>query len=63
MTVGLSTTYAIRAYQRQRCEFDSRYRDGYPRHDYVIKCVRNLRQVSGFLHRYKLSTMILIKYC
>jgi hypothetical protein len=61
VTVGLSTTYAISAYQRQRWEFDSRYREGYSRHDYVIKFVRNLRRHSpsdnGFIvvKQYKLG--------
>jgi hypothetical protein len=55
VTVGLSTTYAISAYQRQCWEFDSRYREGYSRYDYVIKFVRNLRQVSGFLRVLRFS--------
>jgi hypothetical protein len=47
MVVGFTTTYAIRAYHHWCCEFESRSGRGV--HHYVIKFVRDLRQVDGFL--------------
>ena len=41
MVVGFTTTYSISAYHHESCEFEFRY--------YVIKFVRDLRQVGGFL--------------
>ena len=41
MVVGFTTTRAISAYHHESCEFEFRY--------YVIKFVRDLRQVGGFL--------------
>ena len=47
MVVGFTTTYAISAYHHWCCEFESRSGRGVKH--YVIKFVRDLRQVSGFL--------------
>jgi hypothetical protein len=58
MVVGLNTTYPISAYQYYRCEFESRYREGSSSQHYVIKFVRNLRQVSGFIRVLRFSPPI-----
>jgi hypothetical protein len=47
MVVGFTTTYAISAYHHWCCEFESR--SGQSVQHYVIKFVRDLWQVSGFL--------------
>ena len=47
MVVGFATTYAISAYHRWCCEFESRSGRGVQQ--YVIKFVSDLRQVCGFL--------------
>jgi hypothetical protein len=47
MVVGFTTTYAISAYHQWCCEFESRSGRGVQH--YVIKFVRHLRQVGGFL--------------
>jgi len=47
MVVGFPTTYAIRAYTRSCCEFESNSWWGVQY--YVIKFVSDLRQVGGFL--------------
>ena len=46
MVVGFTTIYAISAYHHRCCEFESRTGRGVQH--YVIKCVSDLRQVSGF---------------
>ena len=45
MVVGLMTTYAIRAYYHQRCEFEPHSGEVYSIQHYVIKFVSDLRQV------------------
>jgi hypothetical protein len=47
MVVGFTTTYAISAYHRWFCEFESR--SGRSVQHYVIKFVSDLCQVGGFL--------------
>ena len=47
MVVGFTTTYAISAYHHWCCEFESRSGRGVQH--YVIKFVRDLRQVDCFL--------------
>ena len=47
MVVGFPTTYAISAYYRLCCEFESNSWRGVQY--YVIKFVSDLRQVGGFL--------------
>ena len=47
MVVGFTTTYAISAYHHLCCEFKSR--SGRDVQHYVIKFVRDLQQVCGFL--------------
>ena len=47
MVVGFTTTYAIGAYHRLCCEFESPSLRGAQL--YVIKFVSDLRQVGGFL--------------
>ena len=47
MVVGFRTTYAISAYHYWCCEFE--YRLGRGVQHYVIRFVRDLRQVGGFL--------------
>ena len=47
MVVGFTTTYTISAYHHLCCEFESRSGRGVQH--YVIKFVRDLRQVGGFL--------------
>jgi hypothetical protein len=47
MVVGFKTTYAIGAYHNWCCKFE--FRSGGGVQHYVIKFVRNLRQVGGFL--------------
>ena len=55
MVVGFTTTYTISPYHHLCCEFESRSGRGVQH--YVIKFVRDLRQVgdfcgsSGFLHQ------------
>jgi hypothetical protein len=47
MVVGFATTYAISAYHRGCCEFESQSERGV--HHYVIKLFSDLRKVGGFL--------------
>jgi hypothetical protein len=47
IVVGFTTTYAISVYHHCCCEFASRSGRGVQH--YVIKFVRDLRQVGGFL--------------
>ena len=47
MVVGFTTTYAISTYYHLCCEFESRSGRGVQH--YVIKFIRELLQVSGFL--------------
>ena len=59
MVIGFTTTYAISAYHHWCCEFESRSGRGVQH--YVIKFVRDLRQVGGFLRfppSIKLTAMI-----
>ena len=59
MAIGLTTTYAVRAYHHFRCEFESRSGRGVQH--FVIKFVSDLRQVGVFLRfppPIKLTAMI-----
>jgi hypothetical protein len=47
MVVGFTTTYAISAYHHWCCEFE--FQSGRGVQHYVMKFVRDLRQVCGFL--------------
>jgi hypothetical protein len=47
--VGFTTTYAIRAYYHKHCVFESGSCEVYSIQCYVIKLVKDLRQVGGFL--------------
>jgi len=49
MVVGFITSYAISAYHHEHCEFESHSDEVYSIQHYVIKFVRNLLQVGGFL--------------
>jgi hypothetical protein len=49
MVVGFTTTYVISAYHHLYCEFEFHSGDVYSIQHYVIKFVRDLRQVGGFL--------------
>jgi hypothetical protein len=49
MVVGFITTYAMRIYHHQRCEFESRSGEVYSIKHYVIEFVSDLRHVGGFL--------------
>jgi len=57
MVDGFTTIYAISAYHHHHCEFESRSGEVHSIQRYVIKFVRDLRQVgyfsgySGFLHQ------------
>jgi hypothetical protein len=51
MVVGFATTYAICAYHRWLCEFESRSWRGVQH--YVIKCVSDLCQAGGFLRVFR----------
>ena len=51
VVIGLIATYAIGAYHHQRCQFESCSGEVYSIQYYVIKFVRDLRQVHGFLHQ------------
>ena len=49
MVVRFPTTSAISAYHNLCCEFEPCLSEVYSIQNYVIKFVRDLRQVSGFL--------------
>ena len=49
MVVGFIATYAISVFDHHRCEFESRSGEVYSIQYYMIKFVRDLRQVGGFL--------------
>ena len=49
MVVGFITTYAISTHHHWHFEFESRSGDVYSIQHYVIKLVRDLQQISGFL--------------
>ena len=49
MVIGFTTTYATSAYHHKRYELDFRAREVYSIEHYVIKFVRDLRHVGGFL--------------
>ena len=51
MVVGFVITYAISAYHRWRCEFESRSGEVYQIQHYVIKFDNDLRKVGVFLHQ------------
>ena len=58
MEVGFATTYAVSAYHHRSCEFKSCSGEVYSIQHFVIKFVRDLRQVgmsfdghSGFHHQ------------
>ena len=52
------TTYAISDYHHYRCEFESRSCEVYSLQHYVIKFVKDLRQVGGFLRVLRFPTPI-----
>jgi len=49
MVVGLTITYASSAYHHYSFEFDTAHGEVYSIQHYVIKIVRDLRQVGRFL--------------
>ena len=49
MVVGFATTYAIGAYHRWSCEFESHSCEVYSIQYFVTKFVSDLRLVDGFL--------------
>ena len=49
MIVGFITTYAVRTYHHERCEFEHLSDEMYSILHYVKKFVSDLRQVGGFL--------------
>jgi hypothetical protein len=49
IVVGFNTIYAISAYHHLSCEFESSTGEVCSIQHYVIKFVRDLRQVGGFL--------------
>ena len=49
MVVGFITTYAMRIYHHQCCEFESSSGEVYSIKHYVIEFVSDLRHVGGFL--------------
>jgi hypothetical protein len=51
MVVGFTTTCVISAYHHESCEFESRSADVSSIQQYVIKFVKDLRQIGGFLHQ------------
>ena len=56
MVVGLKTTYAISAYNRSRCEFESCSWRGVQH--YVTMFISDFRQVDGFLRVIRYSPPI-----
>ena len=63
MVVGFITTCAISAYHHQRCEFEYPLGEVYAIQHYVIKFVKDLRQVGGFLRVPQFPPPIKLKYC